>query len=118
MSVFTHDCGIGTERDRAASEGIPSEGIPSGDQRGNPQRGRAGGRKIDDAGAVLKYVPSAGFQPSSVFQRQAEGRAPRAQRQVNPELTGLFRSFPDAWMNNSTRPDQCAIHIDTNQPNR
>ena len=72
---------------------------------------------MNDAGAVLKDMPSTGLESSSVFQRNTERRPARAQRQVNPALARSYGRTPDAGMNEAARAHQCAIHIDTYQPN-
>jgi hypothetical protein len=72
---------------------------------------------MNDAGTVLKDVPSAGFEPPSVFQRNTERRPSRAQREVNPPLASPLGRIPHAGMNEAARTDQCAIHIDPYQPN-
>ena len=72
---------------------------------------------MNDAGAVLKHMPSTGLESSSVLQRNTERRPSRAQREVNPPLPSPFGRIPDAGMNEAARTDQCAIHIDPYQPN-
>src|SRR5689334_14280271 len=75
------------------------------------------GRQLNDAGAVLKDMPTAGFEPPSVFQRNPECRSSRAQHQVNSPLARSFGRIPYSGMNEAARTDQCAIHIDPYHPN-